>query len=685
MTMPILSICVPLKVNNSFRLRNWQVLANELTALAKRRGDIEIIVVEFDSGHAAGYEHIKQVQGTGEFSRSRARNQAWRESQADLICFNDLDVLIRPADWDKAITEAPKYDACSPFTTFQRLGELKTKNRCPNDLHWNWNLPVNTKGGGSVKFRAANLAGGIMFCKRSFMEAINGWDERFKGWGSEDTAIEKIANRKGFKVGYIENKAIHLYHPPDREGRNQTKGVWKEHYQDQSPSTDRTTLAVPCPNYPGRGLKGDHPVIKTFVAVTSLSPSTDRIDRQTECLDTWKAFGLTIVSVNSASEVAELQSVYPQVDSWVSSEGEDAPRINELLNVAIDRDQPILIINSDIEIRGEQSSLLDAITPGHMTCGVRYNYDETWWKCKREPWGIDVFYIEPEFAKIFPRLPMRIGKPVWDYWLQIHADRNQVPSRYIGYGLFFHRDHVVNWTKNDSRAGVDVVADGYSMSPEQIKYYRDQLPFGKHYRLPDVQYIVAAGMPRSCSTWLFNAVRLILEKRHPSIWSGWHRTLYQAGDSTVRLIKIHDISHLPKSPSAIFYSWRDIRESIASCRRIGFDVGKDPASWMIANDRAFKARADCVFRYDDLVNSQVECVRIILKTLGEPEEKSEQIVAAVNAIQMPKHHCDLVTGYHPGHISDGNYPPLNTEELRTIESSHAKWFAENDLPLRSPI
>ncbi len=482
-----ISICVPLRFagkGKSYRMRNWHVCANELSALAARRGNIEIVAAEWNTALAADFEHITRVQGEGDFTRSRARNQAWRAASHDLLCFVDADFLMHPDQWDKAIEVASQYDACSPYSQFQRLGERKTKRRVIDWARWNWSMPIDTHNGGKVPFRRANLAGGIMFCTRDFMEEIGGWDEDFRGWGSEDTAVERVAVQGGFNIGYVDGDALHMHHPVVREGRKQTKRVWRRKYRHRKPSLhaegNHKTLATPCPDYPSRGLpENNHPPITDFVAVTSLSPSADRTARQRECLATWKAFGLSIVAVQSPAEIVAMQDLYPQVDDWVASDGEGAPRINELLNVAIDRDQPILIVNSDIEIRGAQSSLLDAITPGNMTSGVRHNYDRNWWQGKRERWGIDAFYVEPEAAKTFPLVDLRIGKPAWDYWVPFHCDRHGIASRWIGYGLFFHANHNQTWSKADIAEQVAKINRIYGAGVETS---RQHMPFGKHYQ-----------------------------------------------------------------------------------------------------------------------------------------------------------------------------------------------------------
>lgn len=237
------SICIPLRVTNTFRRLNWLVCAAELAKLKAIQGDIEIIAAEWGGTHATGYPHVHRVQGTEGFNISRARNAAMTRATSDLICFLDSDMIMRTADWVAAIKEARQYDCFSPYRKFKRLGKTKTSNRINADHTFNWDLPINTKTGGKVKQLNGNLAGGIFFCTRKFIESVNGWDERFKKWGYEDIAMCKHAEQGGYKIGWAANQGIHLWHPPEKRGRSETLKVLRTFYTSKKEESNYATHA----------------------------------------------------------------------------------------------------------------------------------------------------------------------------------------------------------------------------------------------------------------------------------------------------------------------------------------------------------------------------------------------------------------------------------------------------------
>lgn len=219
---------MPLKVDTcKHRRRNWRVCANELTALAERRDDIEIIVAEWGGDHADGYDHITRVAGTGEFNRSKALNAAASGASSDLICYMDIDMLLSPAEWDRAIDDAQQHDCYSPYKQLCMLGPRKTANRIA-DSRWQWELPLGNDS--DVPRRKGGLAGGIFFCSRKFCEETGGWDARFIHWGYEDIAMCKVAERGNYRIGWGNADALHMYHPNKKRGRSKSRELLHTHY-----------------------------------------------------------------------------------------------------------------------------------------------------------------------------------------------------------------------------------------------------------------------------------------------------------------------------------------------------------------------------------------------------------------------------------------------------------------------
>ena len=116
------------------------------------------------------------------------------------------------------------------------------------------------------------------------------------------------------------------------------------------------------------------------------------------------------------------------------------------------------------------------------------------------------------------------------------------------------------------------------MSASKTKEVIKQLPAHMAYWLiaRRSKIVLCTGMPRSGSTWLFNAVRLLLQSEAAEVCSYWKgdfdalKFLRSAGPEKILLLKIHRHSPvLEKKAAVIFYSIRDIRDVIASKIRRG--------------------------------------------------------------------------------------------------------------------
>lgn len=187
------------------------------------------------------------------------------------------------------------------------------------------------------------------------------------------------------------------------------------------------------------------PKTSSLIAVTSLAPH--RLDRQSICLDSWINAGLDVVSVNSQTEIESMATDYPQVTKWIPAEFVRTPRINSLLDVAVTEDSPILLINADIEMYGDQKRLIDLVAARRAAVGVRHNYDSLHCDAKMELWGLDAFLVYPEQVSQFHRTEFAIGVPMWDWWLPWELNRVGGESEWIAERFFFHKNHQQAWSE----------------------------------------------------------------------------------------------------------------------------------------------------------------------------------------------------------------------------------------------
>jgi hypothetical protein len=227
------------------------------------------------------------------------------------------------------------------------------------------------------------------------------------------------------------------------------------------------------------------------IAVTSLALRPLYLERQTVCLDSWKALGFHIVAVHLPH--SDARKLYPQVDEWIEepnyplftrgSYGEKPTvRIHSLFNVATQKQSPVMVINSDIEI-SDTVQIRDAVARREVGVGIRKNHKPGMKsEAKIFSLGLDAFIVHPEHIADLPNLQFGLGKGMWDYWIPAHFRSTRTPMRFIA-GPFYHQEHPQQWTLDDWRMGVSWIRSHYGPQafPEKERAslaWRQLLPYG---------------------------------------------------------------------------------------------------------------------------------------------------------------------------------------------------------------
>jgi Sulfotransferase domain len=215
----------------------------------------------------------------------------------------------------------------------------------------------------------------------------------------------------------------------------------------------------------------------------------------------------------------------------------------------------------------------------------------------------------------------------------------------------------------------------------------------KPLRQINIMYLaLSAGMPRSGSTWLFNAIRLILRQRNHEtgdLASCWIADLSKLPMTSQRLVKLHNY-HADLSDKAEFvaYSYRDIRDALASSfRKFGTQPTLDLADHYISQHQLWIARADYVMRYEHMQEDPKRELDRIAEALGVEGIDATQIDSELNSLSYESmgHKngtYNEVTLFHHGHITDGRkgswHRGLSVALEREIVERHAAWFAANN-------
>jgi Sulfotransferase domain len=213
----------------------------------------------------------------------------------------------------------------------------------------------------------------------------------------------------------------------------------------------------------------------------------------------------------------------------------------------------------------------------------------------------------------------------------------------------------------------------------------------------DGMLVICNGMPRSASTWAFNAAVGLLRRSDPDaeLYSGYDesvaRFLETAPPSATNLVvKCHELDARGKAlaqaaKARTIYTWRDPADAVVSCMGM-FDYDFERA--LTAIESSFKLYlfhrlrgTALILSYVDIVDNPVEAVAGIAGYLGL--DGRSEVVAAVaedtslermkeQSRQLEASAYDPTTLLHPGHVRDGGVgygrEALTPEQLRHCDA-----------------
>lgn len=171
--------------------------------------------------------------------------------------------------------------------------------------------------------------------------------------------------------------------------------------------------------------------------------------------------------------------------------------------------------------------------------------------------------------------------------------------------------------------------------------------------------VLIAGMPRSGSTWCYNATRLVLEAAGCRVQSGWWKDLAPETPQGWLLIKAHlpeEVAHI--KPDFVFTTRRDLCECIASRQNMGWQ-SFDEDSVVKAGQRQrelyayWNARTDLEISFTDIHERPDKAVADIAARLDLAHVSVKDVLDGLQALKPPSGAAyDSVTLLHPKHLSD---------------------------------
>lgn len=225
---------------------NWpESLELSLASVARqRRMPDELIVADDGSGPQTAQVverwaarlpcEVRHVwQEDRGFRLARSRNRAIAAARGDYIVLIDGDMILHP----RFIQD---HASCARADCFiqgvrpqlsQSLTQRLLSSRSIRLHPWSpgvrrrayaWRSPVLARLTSQAKFSLAGIQG----CNQSFWREhflrVNGYDERFTGWGPEDRELAARLLHIGVRRNYVRHLAIayHLYHPTRAPGQD---------------------------------------------------------------------------------------------------------------------------------------------------------------------------------------------------------------------------------------------------------------------------------------------------------------------------------------------------------------------------------------------------------------------------------------------------------------------------------
>jgi len=191
-------------------------------------------------------------------------------------------------------------------------------------------------------------------------------------------------------------------------------------------------------------------------ALTSIAPNPKCVTAQRAYLDSWRASGLEVLSLNHPSEIEWLADVYGDVQfvpterTALATFGRHYVLINAFMDWIGTHGETVMIVNADLRLEvapGWWEQLWQRANDG-LPYLLQYN-------CKPdgsrilEPWGVSAFVVHPRFVPLFAESTLCMGMPWWDYWptaaVVKAGQRLYCPMTVLAY----HDEHPGNWKVED--------------------------------------------------------------------------------------------------------------------------------------------------------------------------------------------------------------------------------------------
>jgi predicted glycosyltransferase involved in capsule biosynthesis len=154
---------------------------------------------------------IGMVSGRS-FNKSRGLNLAALKATRDIFVIADGDVIYDPAVITDAVKLLKNYAWVIPFHNRKiiNLSQSNTEKLIKTAPGWPLQISMNDI---AIEKRGDNFAGKLIVISRGNFRKIGGFDERFIGYGWEDSAFQNATSTICGPFKRLDRKIYHLWHP----------------------------------------------------------------------------------------------------------------------------------------------------------------------------------------------------------------------------------------------------------------------------------------------------------------------------------------------------------------------------------------------------------------------------------------------------------------------------------------
>jgi len=194
------------------RSRDLQIVSRSLTSIQEQWIDgMHIIVVDYGSEPAYQFELNSLIKGLSNielilcptqgqlWNKSRCINRVLKNCETSHIMVSDMDMIWHPQFIENHLKSFSKQESVY-FTVGIMTQQESALEKSFDDYQ--------------IKFQTDSEATGITVLPTAHLKSINGFDEFYHGWGSEDTDVHVRLRNAGYKVRFRESEVLfkHQWH-----------------------------------------------------------------------------------------------------------------------------------------------------------------------------------------------------------------------------------------------------------------------------------------------------------------------------------------------------------------------------------------------------------------------------------------------------------------------------------------